>query len=506
MNTETYTSLEMRRLELNSEYLGISVQQLMENAGKAVADEIASRFDSNSRIIIFGGIGRNGGDGMVVARHLASMDYEVIFNLVGKETEIKDDSVMTNWASLKSMSWSIKTNIFSDSSLLKPMRADVIVDALLGTGARGALRQPILRAVECINSSKGFKIAIDVPTGIDADTGKIFGNAVNADLTITFHGMKKGLVKSSAYSGEIKIANIGMPKEAELFTGPGDVKKVVKDRPLESHKGDFGRLLIIGGSETYVGAPALAALAALRTGLDLVYVASPEKTAYAISAISPNLITLKLRGDHLAINNLDQLKTLLERCTAIILGPGLGLHKDTIEAVSEILNILNSLRKTVLLDADAIKILGMKRQKIDFPAVITPHFGEFEALSGRKPSIDLKSRTNDVKNLAKKLGGVIVLKGNVDIVSDGNDLRINFTGNPSMTVGGTGDVLSGIIGCLLAQGIDCFNSSVAGVFINGAAGDFALKEKGFHLVPTDLIEQISRVMRNPMDHKYVKMS
>ena len=276
-------------------------------------------------------------------------------------------------------------------------------------------------------------------------------------------------------------------------------------RPPESHKGDFGRLLIIGGSETYVGAPALAALAALRTGLDLVYIASPEKTAYAISAISPNLITLKLRGDHLAKNNLGQLKTFLERSTAVVFGPGLDLHKDTIEATFKIFDIMNRLKKPALLDADALRILGMKRQKIEFPFVLTPHFGEFEAFTGGQPSINIKSRTSEVKNLAKRLGGVVVLKGNVDIVSDGKNLRINYTGNPSMTVGGTGDVLSGIIGCFLAQGIDCFNSSVAGVFINGVAGDLA-REKGINLVPTDLIEQISGVISDPMAHKYVTKS
>ncbi len=506
MNTRTYTSVDMRRLELNSEYLGISTEKLMENAGKAVADEIASRFDSNSSITIFGGTGRNGGDGMVVARHLAAMDYDVTFNLIGRENEIKDSSVLANWKSIRSMQLGVKTNIFYDSSLIEPKKVDIIVDALLGTGVKGRLHQPILRAVECINNSEGFKISIDVPTGIDTDSGDILGNAVKAELTITLHGVKRGLKKISVKAGEIKVVNIGIPKEADLFAGPGDVYKVVKDRPLESHKGDFGRLLIIGGNETYVGAPALAGMAALRMGLDLAYIASPEKTAYAISAISPNLITIKLKGDHLAINNLNQFKVLLEKCTAIILGPGLGLHKDTMEAVSKILNMLNDLRKPALLDADALKIFGMKRQKIEFPIILTPHFGEFESLAGKKPSKDLKSRTNDVKNLAKRLGAVVILKGNIDIVSDGIHQRINYTGNPGMTVGGTGDVLSGIIGCILAQGNDCFDSSVAGVFINGAAGDFALKEKGHHLVPTDLIEQIPRVMKDPIDHKYVKLS
>jgi NAD(P)H-hydrate epimerase len=504
MNRDPLTSLDMERLELNSEYLGISPQLLMENAGREVANEIDSRFKTNSKIIIFGGTGRNGGDGMVVARHLASLGYDVIFNLVGKEFNIKNKSTFLNWKSLKSMSLSIERRIYYDSSMLIPVKANVIVDALLGVGAKGNLRQPLLNGVKCINNSKGYKISIDIPSGIDADTGKILGDCVNSDLTITFHGVKRGLNKAKKNAGEIKIKNIGIPKEAEIFAGPGDVKTIEKERPLESHKGDFGRLFIVGGSETYVGASAMAGLAALRAGIDLVYIASPEKTAYSISTISPNLITYKLKGSHLSIDNLDQLKTLLERSDAILLGPGLNLHEDTIEALSKLIRILDRLNKPTLIDADAIKIIGMENLKINFPAVLTPHSGEFEIIAGSKPSKNLGSRSKEVKSIAKKVNSIIVLKSNIDIISDGYNVRLNHTGNPGMTVGGTGDVLSGIIGCLLAQGNDPFKSAVAGAFINGAIGDFAVEEKSFHIVPTDLIEKIPKVMNNPMSHKCLK--
>lgn len=505
MNRNSITSLEMARLELNAEYLGISPQLLMENAGRAVANEIESRFKTKSKIMIFGGTGRNGGDGMVVARHLASMNYDVTFSLIGKEFDIKDKSTFFNWKSLKSMSMSIKRNIIQDSSLLTPTKADVIVDSLLGVGAKGNLRQPLLGGVKCINDSNGFKISIDIPSGIDADTGKILGDCVNSDLTITFHGVKRGLNKAKKNVGEIKIKNIGIPKEAEIFAGPGDVKMIEKVRPLESHKGDFGRLLIIGGSETFVGAPAMAGLAALRAGLDLVYIASPEKTAYSISTISPNLITCKLKGGHLSTDNLSQLKDLLERTDAILLGPGLNLYKDTVEAVSELFEILDQLKKPTIIDADAIKIIGIKNLKIDFPAVLTPHSGEFETITGSKPSKNLNTRSKEVKNASNRVNSIIFLKSNIDIISDGNKLRLNRTGNPGMTVGGTGDVLSGIIGCLLAQGNDPFDSTVAGAFINGAAGDFAVEEKGFHILPTDMIEQIPNVMNSPMSHKCLKI-
>jgi NAD(P)H-hydrate epimerase len=196
---------------------------------------------------------------------------------------------------------------------------------------------------------------------------------------------------------------------------------------------------------------------------------------------------------------------MLDKTDAIILGPGLNLHEDTMKAISKLISILNRLKKPTLIDADAIKIIGMEKHRIDFPAVLTPHLGEFEALTGSKISANLETRSKEIKNTSKKMNSIIVLKSNIDIISDGNNLKLNHTGNPGMTVGGTGDVLSGIIGSLLAQGNDPFKSAVAGAFINGAAGDYAVEEKGFHILPTDLIEQIPKVMNDPMSHKCLKI-
>lgn len=288
------TSQDMRMLEINSEYLGVLPLQLMENAGKAVADEIASRFKPGSQVIFFSGTGRNGGDGMVAARHLAAKGFKVKSILVGREADISDEIVVRNWKAIREMDWTIDINVLGDSSLIQPFSANVLVDALLGTGAKGNLRQPVLRAVRALNDSEGFCVAVDVPSGVDSDTGEILGEAVRADLTVTFHRMKSGLEKARDYSGEIKVVEIGIPYEAELYAGPGDVEIIPKTREPQSHKGDFGRLLVLGGSETFSGAPALVALAALRTGVDLAYVAAPERTAYAISSFSPDLITLKL--------------------------------------------------------------------------------------------------------------------------------------------------------------------------------------------------------------------
>jgi NAD(P)H-hydrate epimerase len=501
MPDDSVTSREMRAIELNCEYLGVSALQLMENAGRAVAQEVMSRFPSDSRIVVYCGTGRNGGDGMVVTRHLAGQGFHILFQLLGRETDIREPIVIQNWMTLKHMSSSVEPKVVSDSSQVQPCEADVIIDALLGTGARGSLRAPILQAIKAVNESKGFRLAVDVPSGLDSDTGRSLGDVVKADLTVTFHKVKTGFADAKEYLGEIKVAEIGIPPEAELYTGPGDAEIARKPRLPSSHKGDFGRLLVVGGSETYAGAPAYVALAALRTGVDLAVIAAPEKTAYAISSFSPDLITLKLTGDHLNSSNVAQLRNVLEKSTAIVIGPGLGSHKETISALEKLFDLVRHMKKPALIDADAIGVYGACKIRFDSPLVLTPHPGEFEELTGKKPRMELKEKIKDVKKAALDKQATILLKGAVDIVSDGKHVKLNSTGNPGMTVGGTGDVLAGIVGALISQGYEPFEASAAGAFINGAAGDVVCHEKGFHIVASDLIQQIPTIFENPIIHK-----
>ena len=496
---ETVTSMEMHALELNAEYFGISRLQLMENAGQNIAVEIASRFKPNKSVLIFCGLGGNGGDGFVVARHLSSMGFKVTVVLAGKAEEIANKEALKNWEALRFLK---NVSIFevSDSSLIPKLGADIIVDALLGTGVKGKLRPPILQFVQKINSMHGFKVAVDIPTGINSDTGEVLGEAVKADLTITFYKPKKGLEKAKEYVGKLTVKEIGLPKEIETFTGPGDVFLVIKKRSPESHKGDFGRLLVIGGSETFSGAPALVALAALRTGVDLAYVAAPEKTAYTIASMSPNLITIKLEGEHLNPQVISNLKEYINIATAIVLGPGLGLHPETKEAVKKILEMVEKAGKPLLLDADGLKAFSEFKKTLNVPLVLTPHAGEYMLLTERKLPESLNERVMNVQKTASELNCVILLKGSVDIVADGERFKLNFTGNAGMTVGGTGDVLSGVVGAFLAQKADPFEAAAAGAFVNGAAGDLVFEEKGYHMLATDLIEAIPKILNNPMKY------
>jgi hydroxyethylthiazole kinase-like uncharacterized protein yjeF len=498
------TSRDMRALEYNSEYFGVSRLLLMENAGHNIALEVASRFKGKKSIAVFCGLGGNGGDGFVAARHLSSMGFEVKVILAGRAKEILDKAALETWQALQFLNETIPIIEVYDSTLVPEMTADVVIDALLGTGTKGELRPPILQLVKKINAMHAFRLAIDVPTGIDSDTGEVLGEAVKADLTVTFHRTKKGLEKAKKYLGKLVVRDIGLPNEFQKFAGPGDVSLVTKPRRSESHKGDFGRLMVIGGSETFSGAPTLVAIAALRTGVDLAYVAAPEKTAYAISSLSPDLITIKLEGKHLNPQNLTTLRPYIETSNAIAVGPGLGLNAETGKAVKAVIEAAEQAGKPLLLDADGLKAFAKFKRRLKVPLVLTPHAGEYAILTGKKPPEAVAEKTLEVQKAAAKLGAVILLKGAVDVISDGRRVKLNFTGNPGMTVGGTGDVLSGIVGAFLAQQVEPFEAAVAGAFVNGAAGDFVYAQRGAHMVASDLINWIPGVLNDPMSHLKVR--
>jgi NAD(P)H-hydrate epimerase len=215
------SSREMRALELNAEYFGVSQIQLMENAGRNVAQEIAARFARDKKVVVFCGLGGNGGDGFVAARHLAAMGFKVTVILAGKASEISHKAALENWKALQFLRESITIYEVYDSSLMPEVSADVIVDALLGTGTKGRLRPPVKQLVDKINALNAFKIAVDVPTGIDSDTGEVLGSAVKANLTITFYKNKRGLEKAREYTGELIVKDIGLPPGVRELRRPG---------------------------------------------------------------------------------------------------------------------------------------------------------------------------------------------------------------------------------------------------------------------------------------------
>ncbi len=276
-----------------------------------------------------------------------------------------------------------------------------------------------------------------------------------------------------------------MKKEVEIVKK--DKLKLIKKRSPQNHKYNFGSLLVVGGSKKYSGSPALASLAAYRCGVDIVEVAAPERAANIIASFSPNIITWPLKGDFFSIKHIPEILELLENKTACLIGGGLGREEKTKKAIIELLSKVNI---PCIIDADAIYAFAANKEKIKPNFIFLPHTYEFFVLTGKEAPDDLDKKIALVKKQAKKLKCMIVLKGNPDIISDGERTAVNKTGNPFMTVGGTGDTLSGITASLIAQKIDNFDSACIACYINGLAGDLVGKEKKQGLLATDIIEKI----------------
>jgi len=498
---EYITVKEMVAIEMNADYLGVSTQLMMENAGRAIANEIAKRFPKKSKIVSVSGLTGNGGDAFTAARHLACMGYMVESLVLGDPENITLDNSRVNYNAVSHMKDSIKLTVIKDSSLIPDIKSDVIIDGLIGTSLHGALRPPALQMVQAINKADAFRVSVDIPTGMEADKGKVHGEAVKADLTITFHKPKMGYKNNPTVTKELIPTSIGIPPEAEHYVGPGDVWMLNKKREPDSHKGMWGSLLVVGGSETYSGAPTLSSLAAYRMGLDLVYTAVPETAAGAVMSASPSMITVKLKGERLSLDNLGQVEGFLDKVSAVAVGPGLGVASETGEAVNELVRMVNKRGLPIVLDADGLKAYAKSPVKLDAPAVLTPHGREFSLLTGEEVDGTHLEKGEVVREAAKKLSAVILLKGNVDIISNGAYIRYNWTGNPGMTVGGTGDVLTGIVGAYLAQKADPFYAAGTAAFINGKAGDVVAEKKGYHLLPEDLVKVIPEVVEDCLSHR-----
>jgi len=454
---------------MNCRHLGLLPLQLMENAGSALACEVRSRA-KGSRIAIVAGRGNNGGDAFVAARHLSDLEVNVF--LLGRSRDISTEEARHNWDILQRLGLSLVEVI--DPGELSFEDCDLVIDAIFGTGIRGPVKGLEGAAIDAMNSCARPIISVDVPSGLGTD------REVKPDLTVTFHRQKPGL------AGEVVVADIGIPNEAEFFVGPGDLWLVGKRSP-DSHKGDSGRILVIGGGP-YTGAPALTALAALRAGADIATVAAPCGASRTIAGFSPNLIVRSLSAEHLCPADLDLLEELIPRHDVVVMGMGLGRDPETQEALAKIIPLC---KKTVI-DADALQ------PDLPLQGIVTPHAGEFQRIS----SVTLpdakgdafKGRIELVRGYAAEKGLVVLLKGRVDLITDGHVVRANTTGNPGMTVGGTGDVLAGVTAAFYARST-ALRAAVAAAFVNGRAGDLAYQENDYGMLATDVVEKIPQAMR-----------
>ncbi|MFQ6052166.1 MAG: NAD(P)H-hydrate dehydratase [Candidatus Hydrothermarchaeota archaeon] len=474
---DTVTTEEMQAIDINSDFLGVPRIILMENAGSNAANYIIKNYDP-SDVTVWCGTGNNGGDGFVCARHL-SEKIKVKVHLLGRIEQIKTTEALKNWDLIQKMD-SIEKKIINDSSEIRKEDSDLLVDAMLGTGVKGKIRSPIREAIVAFNESKGIKISLDVPSGVDPNTGAKGEVYVKPDVTLTFHKRKKGLPTNN-----LVVLPIGVPPEAEIYAGPGDLKLAYGKRDPDSHKGMNGRVLVIGGSKLYTGAPRFSSLASLRVGADLVVMASPERAANLAASV-PDLITLPLEGDFLMEKHIEIIDEWIEKSDSILIGPGLQDRPETIKAIEKIIETAKSRGKKFVLDADALKINPSILK--DSNCVITPHSKEFERL------FNLSAKKENVINTANEYGITVILKGRIDIISDGKKTKLNPYGNAGMTVGGTGDILAGLVAGFLVK-TDPFRAAVASSFLNSYAGDKAYEEYGFNFISSDMLEIIPRVLK-----------
>jgi NAD(P)H-hydrate epimerase len=466
---------------------GIPSLTLMENAGRGIAQRILQIHPEivSSRVAVFAGKGNNGGDGFVIARHLAEGGCDMAVYYVGPPDKMSDDAV-ANFNRLDETDAELY-EITSADSLPSELDADFAVDAIFGTGFSGAPRGITADVIEYMNRIDAVILSVDMPSGLDADTGQYEGAVVQAEHTFTLALPKYGLFVSPGreLAGKVDIIPIGIPEDVvesfeldvELVTSER-VSDMLPHRKPDGHKGDFGKVMILAGSVGMTGAATMVGESALRCGTGLCFIACPREVQPVIAikiteATTHPLPDVRKKGA-LALRALGEVRTLMEQYDALVIGPGIGRHHETQELIRR---LVPSLTKPAIIDADGLNALAghtdiLSEAKV--PLVLTPHPGEFARLTGASVSNDIHDRLDAARDFAQKYGVVMLLKGSPTVIADPvGTCYVNPTGNSGMGTGGSGDVLSGAIGSFLGQGMSAIDAAVAAAFVHGLAGDLA---------------------------------
>ena len=469
---------EFKILDRNSVFYGTPISKLMDNAGRGVAEAVMKHSNGRSHVLIVCGPGNNGGDGSAAARYLRGR-IETSILLAEPGQEPKSDLLRHNFSSVSDL-------VVGEDALRKlDWNATVVVDALLGSGIN---RRPEGRYRQLIDFMHEMKrkgsllLSVDVPSGFPTDFH------VLPDITVTFHDTKAGMIEEN--SGKIEIVDIGIPEKAIKYTGPGEM--LLYPVPAnDTHKGNNGIITVIGGG-AFAGAPTFASLAAYRTGADLVYTVVPKKSFGVASVFSPNMMVFSTA--HQAFEPADEAVAMkwVERSGSLVIGPGMDSDSKTHGFIRR---IMKKARCSMVVDASAIEVAGDNSSLIAGKnVVVTPHSKEFEKLTGEVVAKTIVARSEQIRSWAHKLDVTILLKGATDVISDGRRVKLNDTGNPGMTVGGTGDVLTGIAAELMAKGCSPFDAGRLAAYINGSSGDICFRSKSFGLLATDVIESIPDVL------------
>jgi ADP-dependent NAD(P)H-hydrate dehydratase / NAD(P)H-hydrate epimerase len=492
---------------------GVPGLHLMENAGRRVFDEIQrlSGGVRGKRATIIAGKGNNGGDGLVVARHLKRAGAAVSVYLLANEDEISPDA-RASLAAYKKIRGKFYPKSSFDLSGLQTRLAesDLVVDAIFGTGLSSPVKGLAAEAISAINASSKPVVSIDLPSGINADTGDVMGVAVTAKLTVTLALPKLGLFlyPGADHVGLLKIVDIGIPEalvdrlrvRIELLTA-NQMADLLPRRPANSHKGTFGHTAVIAGSVGKTGAAVMASLSALRAGAGMVTLAVPESLEARLPSRPWEIMTLPLpeTADHtISLSAEKALLQFLEGKAAAAIGPGLSAQAETQELVR---NLIRQNEIPTVLDADGLNAFGEKAALLSqarAPLILTPHPGEMARLSGLSTEKIQRDRPEAAGQFSQEHRVHVVLKGARTVVADPSGLlSINPTGNPGMATAGTGDVLTGIIAGLLSQGLSAAGAAKLGVYLHGLAGDLAAAQRGpMGLIAGDLIEQIPAAIRS----------
>jgi hydroxyethylthiazole kinase-like uncharacterized protein yjeF len=508
------TSREMREVDRAAiEDVGIPGPVLMENAGLQVLKALRTRFPrpADERIVIVAGKGNNGGDGLVVARHLFNAGAKPEVLLLASRKEVKGDAAVNLSIALRLgiPVTEVQTPEAWKRSRMVVFHASVIIDALLGTGLLNPLEGLYAQAVGDINKAGGFTISVDIPSGLSSDTFEIIGPCVRADMTVCLATAKIAHVFPPAEEcvGDLFVASIGIPPA--LFDNPGlklelveekAVKPFFRKRKKDTHKGTYGHLLVVSGSLGKAGAAALAGRAALKMGAGLVTVATASSALPGIARSMMELMTeplLETSAKTVAREALPRVLELMKGKNAILIGPGLSTHPATAEFVRA---LLPKIKIPAVIDADGLNVLGSDPEvlrRLQAPAVLTPHPGEFARLTGRSNADVLRHRLELVPAFAEKYGVHLVLKGyRTLIASPDGRVFVNPTGNPGLATGGSGDVLGGMIASEIIQEKDLLGAVIAAVYAHGLSADFAaekLSEK--YLTAGDIIRFLPRALK-----------
>ena len=484
--------------------VGIPSLVLMENAAIGVVDALAEHFPEARSVVILCGPGNNGGDGLAVGRHLAVRGYIVRAFLVASREPAGDAAVQLTICRNQGLEVRAVSEEDGERRLLQAAAdADLVVDAMFGTGLQRPLEGPLAGLVEKVNRLPVPRLAVDLPSGLYGGSAQVPGPHLEAELTVTFAALKVAhvLPPASESVGDVVVADLGIPPElVEAAQGDlhllqaAELAPLLLPRPAQGHKGDFGHVLLFAGGVGKAGAAILAARGAVRGGAGLVTVATPEPVLPLVDLGSLESMTLPLAtaGPGLAESAAERVLEAASGKEVLALGPGLGLEPSTVEAVRR---VCRQAELPLVVDADGLNALAGELALLAerrAPTILTPHPGELARLLGVETSEILEDRLAAARRAAAEAAALVVLKGHLSIVADAAGRAwINPTGNPGMATGGSGDVLTGILAALVAQGYEASLAARLGVFVHGLAGDLAVETRGMTaLAAADLVDHL----------------